>query len=147
MFPATLKSAVESSGTIIFIPSYFDFVRVQNWLSKQGTSCAFISEYVQYRLGVWGQREGHSKSNFSVKQIFVKPRHISSTTSLLLRVEIILGYIREVLFLPKVRVHCAFVFKTRSTHIGSCLPNPKISASRCPQCHLLRPAGPSSVLR
>ncbi|KAL7410812.1 hypothetical protein BDY24DRAFT_343646 [Mrakia frigida] len=44
--PAILKSAVMSSNTIIVVPSYFDFVRVQGWMRKQsGMSFAAISEY------------------------------------------------------------------------------------------------------
>lgn len=43
--PAILRSAVMSSNTIIVVPSYFDFIRVQGWLRKQsGMSFAAISE-------------------------------------------------------------------------------------------------------
>jgi U3 small nucleolar RNA-associated protein 25 len=43
--PSILKSAVMSSNTIVVVPSYFDFVRVQSWMRKQsGLSFAAISE-------------------------------------------------------------------------------------------------------
>jgi len=45
LFPAVLRSAVQSSGTVIFVPSYFDFIRVQNWMEKNGTTCTYLSEY------------------------------------------------------------------------------------------------------
>lgn len=35
LFPSLLKSAVQSSNTVIFIPSYFDYTRVRSWLKKQ----------------------------------------------------------------------------------------------------------------
>ncbi|KDQ09561.1 hypothetical protein BOTBODRAFT_36967 [Botryobasidium botryosum FD-172 SS1] len=44
-FPAILKSAVQSSSAILFIPSYFDFVRVQNWMRTAEVSFVVISEY------------------------------------------------------------------------------------------------------
>lgn len=46
-----LKSAVSSSETLIFVPSYFDFVRVKRYLTKNLSSLgsdfsfAAISEY------------------------------------------------------------------------------------------------------
>ena len=49
--PAILKSAVMSKNTIIVVPSYFDFVRVQGWMRKQsGMSFAAISEWVSFSL-------------------------------------------------------------------------------------------------
>ncbi|THH17887.1 hypothetical protein EW146_g3024 [Bondarzewia mesenterica] len=44
MFPAIMKSAVQSANTVIFIPSYFDFIRVRNHLRKQGVSFTVLSE-------------------------------------------------------------------------------------------------------
>ncbi|GAA5994583.1 rRNA-binding ribosome biosynthesis protein UTP25 [Rhodotorula paludigena] len=49
--PTLLKSAVSSSQTIVFVPSYFDFVRVKRYLTKHLSSLgsdfsfAAISEY------------------------------------------------------------------------------------------------------
>ncbi|KAL8280824.1 hypothetical protein RQP46_006828 [Phenoliferia psychrophenolica] len=44
--PMLLKSAVSSSQTIIFVPSYFDFVRLKRYLKKlDDFSFASISEY------------------------------------------------------------------------------------------------------
>ncbi|GAA5946457.1 hypothetical protein JCM1841_003883, partial [Sporobolomyces salmonicolor] len=44
--PALLKSAISSSQTIIFVPSYFDFVRLKRYLTKlDDFSFASISEY------------------------------------------------------------------------------------------------------
>jgi U3 small nucleolar RNA-associated protein 25 len=47
MFPSILKSAVQSTNTIIFVPSSFDFIRVQNHLRKMSdVSLAILSECV-----------------------------------------------------------------------------------------------------
>jgi len=35
IFPSVMKSAVQSSNTVIFVPSYFDFVRLRHWLRQQ----------------------------------------------------------------------------------------------------------------
>lgn len=49
--PTLLKSAVSSSQTLIFVPSYFDFVRLKRYLQKNisqlGSDFSFaaISEY------------------------------------------------------------------------------------------------------
>ncbi|KAF7315784.1 DUF1253-domain-containing protein [Mycena indigotica] len=46
ILPAVLKSAVQSSNTVIFIPSSFDFIRVQNHFKKEsGATFAILSEY------------------------------------------------------------------------------------------------------
>ncbi|KAI0916433.1 hypothetical protein AcV5_006869 [Taiwanofungus camphoratus] len=46
MLPAVLKSAVQSANTVVFIPSSFDFIRVQNHFRKNvGVSFAVLSEY------------------------------------------------------------------------------------------------------
>ena len=49
--PTLLKSAVSSSQTLVFVPSYFDFVRLKRYLTKHRSSLASdfsfaaISEY------------------------------------------------------------------------------------------------------
>ncbi|KIJ68111.1 hypothetical protein HYDPIDRAFT_107761 [Hydnomerulius pinastri MD-312] len=46
LIPKILKSAVQSTNTVIFVPSSFDFIRVHNWFRKQsGMSFAVLSEY------------------------------------------------------------------------------------------------------
>ncbi|EIN11295.1 DUF1253-domain-containing protein [Punctularia strigosozonata HHB-11173 SS5] len=46
MLPAILKSAVQSANTAVFVPSSFDFIRVQNHFRKNvGVSFAVLSEY------------------------------------------------------------------------------------------------------
>lgn len=51
LMPTILKSAVMSSNTIIVVPSYFDFVRVQSWMRKQsGMSFAAISECAPHSI-------------------------------------------------------------------------------------------------
>jgi U3 small nucleolar RNA-associated protein 25 len=42
--PLLLKSAVSATKTLIFVPSYFDFVRLDAYLRKQDVSFAAISE-------------------------------------------------------------------------------------------------------
>ncbi|KAN0060322.1 rRNA-binding ribosome biosynthesis protein utp25 [Thecaphora frezii] len=45
-FAQLQKSAVAASHTLVFVPSYFDFVRLDDWLRKQkGVSYVAISEY------------------------------------------------------------------------------------------------------
>lgn len=46
MLPAIMKSAVQSANTAIFVPSSFDFIRVENQFRKQGYSYTVLSEYV-----------------------------------------------------------------------------------------------------
>uniref|UniRef100_A0A0W0EWX1 U3 small nucleolar RNA-associated protein 25 n=1 Tax=Moniliophthora roreri TaxID=221103 RepID=A0A0W0EWX1_MONRR len=46
VLPAVFKSAVQSANTAIFVPSYFDFIRVHNhFRSLTGVSFAVLSEY------------------------------------------------------------------------------------------------------
>ncbi|KAK0448810.1 digestive organ expansion factor [Armillaria borealis] len=46
LLPSILKSAVQSTNTVIFIPSYFDFIRVHNHFRKQkGVTYTVLSEY------------------------------------------------------------------------------------------------------
>ncbi|KAJ3761971.1 digestive organ expansion factor [Lentinula raphanica] len=45
LLPTILKSAVQSSNTVIFVPSYFDFVRVHNHFRKLIVSFTVLSEY------------------------------------------------------------------------------------------------------
>ncbi|KAG6874514.1 hypothetical protein C0995_010425 [Termitomyces sp. Mi166 len=46
LLPAILKSAVQSANTAVFIPSSFDFIRVQNYFKKHsGVSFTVLSEY------------------------------------------------------------------------------------------------------
>ncbi|EJF65447.1 digestive organ expansion factor [Dichomitus squalens LYAD-421 SS1] len=45
ILPAIMKSAVQSANTVIFIPSSFDFIRVQNYFRKINASFTVLSEY------------------------------------------------------------------------------------------------------
>ncbi|KAJ3896208.1 digestive organ expansion factor [Lentinula edodes] len=45
LLPTILKSAVQSSNTVVFVPSYFDFVRVHNHFRKLSVSFTVLSEY------------------------------------------------------------------------------------------------------
>ncbi|KAF5377707.1 hypothetical protein D9757_009357 [Collybiopsis confluens] len=45
LLPLILKSAVQSSNTVVFVPSYFDFVRVHNHFRTLSVSFAVLSEY------------------------------------------------------------------------------------------------------
>ncbi|EPQ56900.1 DUF1253-domain-containing protein [Gloeophyllum trabeum ATCC 11539] len=46
LLPATLKSAMQSANTVIFIPSSFDFIRVHNYFRKrEDISFTVLSEY------------------------------------------------------------------------------------------------------
>lgn len=45
LLPGILKSAVQSANTVVFVPSSFDFIRVQNHFRKNvGVSFAVLSE-------------------------------------------------------------------------------------------------------
>jgi len=46
LFPVILKSAVQSTNTLIVIPSSFDFIRVHNYFKKQNNmTFTVLSEY------------------------------------------------------------------------------------------------------
>ncbi|KAF5386207.1 hypothetical protein D9615_002610 [Tricholomella constricta] len=46
LLPAVLRSAVQSANTVVFIPSSFDFIRVQNYFKKHsGVTFTILSEY------------------------------------------------------------------------------------------------------
>ncbi|KAJ7646964.1 digestive organ expansion factor [Roridomyces roridus] len=46
VLPLVLRSAVQSSSTAVYVPSSFDFIRVQNYFKKHsGVSFAVLSEY------------------------------------------------------------------------------------------------------
>jgi hypothetical protein len=47
LLPSVLKSAVQSSNTVVFVPSSFDFIRVHNYFRKHaGVTFTVLSEYV-----------------------------------------------------------------------------------------------------
>lgn len=46
--PGILKSAVQSVKTMIFVPSYFDFVRLKNHMKQHELSYTTLSEYVSW---------------------------------------------------------------------------------------------------
>ena len=49
VLPTVLKSAVQSTNTIIFVPSSFDFIRIQNYFRKQaGVTFTVLSECVKF---------------------------------------------------------------------------------------------------
>lgn len=43
--PKLLKSALSASRTLLFVPSYFDFVRLTDYMTQEGMSFASLSEY------------------------------------------------------------------------------------------------------
>ncbi|KAH8979213.1 digestive organ expansion factor [Lactarius akahatsu] len=45
LLPIVLKSAVQSTNTVIFVPSSLDFTRIRNHFQKQQLSFAVLSEY------------------------------------------------------------------------------------------------------
>ncbi|KAF9073662.1 digestive organ expansion factor [Rhodocollybia butyracea] len=45
LLPTVLKSAVQSSNTVIFVPSYFDFVQINNHFRDLSVSFTVLSEY------------------------------------------------------------------------------------------------------
>ncbi|KAJ2912720.1 hypothetical protein MD484_g7691, partial [Candolleomyces efflorescens] len=46
LLPSVLKSAVQSTNTVVFVPSSYDFIRVQNYFRKTaGVSFTVLSEY------------------------------------------------------------------------------------------------------
>lgn len=45
LFPVIKTSVILQNKTCIFIPSYFDFVRVKMWLKKQEIEFTYLSEY------------------------------------------------------------------------------------------------------
>ena len=50
LLPLVMKSAVQSANTVVFVPSSFDFIRVQNhFRSLVGTTHTVLSE--------WGNRK------------------------------------------------------------------------------------------
>ena len=49
LLPQVLKSAVQSTNTLVFVPSSFDFIRVQNHFRKNvGVPFAVLSECVLF---------------------------------------------------------------------------------------------------
>ena len=47
LLPSVLKSAVQSSNTVVFVPSSFDFIRVHNYFRKHaGVPFTVLSEYI-----------------------------------------------------------------------------------------------------
>ncbi len=50
LLPTVLKSAMQSTNTVIFVPSSFDFIRVENYIRKhEGMTFSVLSEYVSGR--------------------------------------------------------------------------------------------------
>ncbi|RKP33519.1 hypothetical protein BJ085DRAFT_22753 [Dimargaris cristalligena] len=49
LLPNMMAAAWTAKGVLIFVPSYFDFVRVRNYMLKQNYSAGFISEYSNRR--------------------------------------------------------------------------------------------------
>ena len=45
LLPSILKSAVQSANTVVFVPSSFDFIRIQNYFKKNlSVTFAVLSE-------------------------------------------------------------------------------------------------------
>ena len=133
MLPSVMKSAVQSANTVVFVPSSFDFIRVQNHFRKNsGPSFAVLSEYVlSYKLLLLGQR---------LPQVFFEPGHLPGTTSVLLGKEGVPTRQRAVSLLQEVRDLRLFPY----IHIRS--PLIQIQAPWNSQPHLLRPSRSPSIL-
>lgn len=72
LFPSVLKSAVQSVHTLIFVPSYFDFVRLQNHLKQlSDLSFAVLSECVSL--------QSQLTSVLSSAQVLIHSRHFTES--------------------------------------------------------------------
>jgi U3 small nucleolar RNA-associated protein 25 len=91
---------VQSANTVVFIPSSFDFIRVQNhFRSLTGTTHTVLSEYGNKLY------EGLLTDVSFNRQVFFQPRYLPSKASLLRRQQVIFARQRTVPLLQEVRSH------------------------------------------
>ena len=82
LLPSVLKSAVQSSNTVVFVPSSFDFIRVHNYFRKHaGVPFTVLSEYDYPPSDV--------KSPTHILQVLDKSRHLKSPSSVFQRLKVI----------------------------------------------------------
>ena len=105
LLPTVLKSAVQSTNTVIFVPSSFDFIRVENYLRKhEGISYSVLSEYACYSCAVMEPSSNRSQ------QIFNKLRHRPLPARILHQQSELPTHQRALPLLQKVCLSCLSIF-------------------------------------
>lgn len=78
LLPVLLKSAVQSTNTVVFVPSSFDFTRVHNYFRTQaGVSFAVLSEWVPLSNTRYGLPQHECTDTHRTKIFLVLDKHSS----------------------------------------------------------------------